>query len=327
MEKKQKKTVEPLNIFYDNPDDVFEKKVEEPSKAAKPVIEEEPVKESPEPQRSWQTGNAPWERDADTQIPYSFLSKKSSGSTNWADKIQKQTAPKPQARRTANTRRASNTQSRRVSTKRTQSANVIDFNSSKKNVKGKKEKHTFRKIVIIGFIIFVCSKYIDKQENNTYKDNTKPQVTVDSGVQVIEEENLPVEEIKPEKNKNDSKTETFESVETGNIEASSGISIPDNGEVLFKAYGDNPCYLNYYNDSMLDCCIILKDSKTGKNVLMFYVEAGNTVRVNAPVGHYDIYIYMGEIWYGPDKLFGNCSNSDKPFDSLTIQWGKEYDLN
>ena len=63
--------------------------------------------------------------------------------------------------------------------------------------------------------------------------------------------------------------------------------------------------------------IKLKGYLHGETVLSFYVQAGETVEIDAPLGIYEIVYASGKTWYGEDELFGKTTRYTKivdPFD-------------
>lgn len=75
----------------------------------------------------------------------------------------------------------------------------------------------------------------------------------------------------------------------------------------------------------------LKDCKTGKTVLEFYVRAGDTVLACVPAISCDFYYVLGNNWLGPDNLFGSegvYAKSDKSLDFTvpTRQYTYTFDV-
>lgn len=69
--------------------------------------------------------------------------------------------------------------------------------------------------------------------------------------------------------------------------SSSGLSVP------IGAIGPG-----YYH-------VKLKDHTSQQEVLSFFLHGKNTVNFNVNYGTYDLYFAHGDVWFGPDLLFGN----------------------
>lgn len=60
-----------------------------------------------------------------------------------------------------------------------------------------------------------------------------------------------------------------------------------------------------------DCYFVLSDHNTGSAIMSFYVHAGSTIKLDVPVGTFDIYYASGDSWYGTDLLFGSDAHYQK----------------
>lgn len=63
--------------------------------------------------------------------------------------------------------------------------------------------------------------------------------------------------------------------------------------------------------------IKLVDSLTGKDKFLIYVNNGETVNIDVPIGSYKFRYATGEKWYGVDNLFGQktyCTEAESIFD-------------
>lgn len=90
--------------------------------------------------------------------------------------------------------------------------------------------------------------------------------------------------------------------------------LPENGQIvkgsslLFNSYNDNPDYyspLTISGDKSQNYYVKLKDSKTLKDSIVFFVRSGQTVNLSIPLGSYRLYYATGSEWYGLKYLFGN----------------------
>ncbi len=53
-----------------------------------------------------------------------------------------------------------------------------------------------------------------------------------------------------------------------------------------------------------------------KEVLSLFLRSGDQLKVNLPLGTYELKYAAGETWYGPGWLFGNATTFSRPY-SLT----------
>ena len=87
----------------------------------------------------------------------------------------------------------------------------------------------------------------------------------------------------------------------------------DNGQDFKVANGDCPCKLTIETIKDANFYIYMKD-QNGDNDYSFYVEGGQTVVKNVPVGQYKIFYCSGREWYGVENKFGRktyMQTSDK----------------
>lgn len=86
--------------------------------------------------------------------------------------------------------------------------------------------------------------------------------------------------------------------------------------------------ITIHASSSEDCVVSLKTAK-GTPMLAFYVQAGDTVTVDVPDGHYYVYFAYGTEWYGYGKgrMFGehtSYSKDDELCNFTNCSW--EYTL-
>lgn len=105
------------------------------------------------------------------------------------------------------------------------------------------------------------------------------------------------------------------------------LSKPPSGTVLCgSSWGTSS--ITIHASSSEDCVVSLKTAK-GTPILAFYVQAGDTVTVDVPDGHYYVYFAYGTEWYGYGKgrMFGehtSYSKDDELCNFTNCSW--EYTL-
>lgn len=109
------------------------------------------------------------------------------------------------------------------------------------------------------------------------------------------------------------------------LEEKEEIENPESGTIFYKKYYDNTVKLEVDNASSSDLYVKLR-SKEGLVVLVFYVRANDTVRINAPIGTYEYICAVGKEWKSEQELFGENTKFKKSKEMCTLKWGEYYDI-
>jgi len=64
--------------------------------------------------------------------------------------------------------------------------------------------------------------------------------------------------------------------------------------------------------------VVLADSSTGEKAIAMYIEAGQTVEIDIPLGRYELYYAAGTVWYGDAYLFGPDGTYSKAVSFLSF---------
>ncbi len=59
------------------------------------------------------------------------------------------------------------------------------------------------------------------------------------------------------------------------------------------------------SDTGYDRCVVICECGTKNVVGLLYIQSGKTGVIRLPKGNYDMIFGMGEVWYGPERLFGD----------------------
>ncbi|MEL7604349.1 MAG: hypothetical protein AAGU77_14420, partial [Bacillota bacterium] len=90
------------------------------------------------------------------------------------------------------------------------------------------------------------------------------------------------------------------------------------GATVYYAKGDKlvPLDIETSADSDRFYYVVLADASTGEKAVAVYIEAGQTIEIDVPLGKYKLYYASGTVWYGNVYLFGpdgTCSTSNTTF--------------
>jgi hypothetical protein len=99
------------------------------------------------------------------------------------------------------------------------------------------------------------------------------------------------------------------------VNAREAVPFPDSGAVHWYTVPTDPgrsqLTVTAPSGSRLQYAVRLNDWDSGKPVLLVPVRAGDTARVDVPLGRYRVTIIRGRNWRGPGRYFGTDARTDE----------------
>ncbi len=97
------------------------------------------------------------------------------------------------------------------------------------------------------------------------------------------------------------------------------LLLPDNGETVTYKEGRVKAPFEIKSSYGTNYLVKLSDAFTDRPVLTVFVQGGNTVEINVPLGTYKVKYAAGSRWYGYTHLFGPQTAYSKARDFFTFE--------
>lgn len=102
--------------------------------------------------------------------------------------------------------------------------------------------------------------------------------------------------------------------------------MPSNAYFIIRPQGKCDSTLKINTSIGVNYVVKVAEARSGKTVLVYFLPAGSSHKINIPSGAFEIRYTCGTTWYGEKSLFGpsaSYSKADRVFD---FRWGTGYEL-